>query len=143
VLQALILTDQAKMVLTPTYHAFAMYRVHHDARLIPLQLEAPSYGSGSEALPSLHASASRDARGVLHVSIVNLDPQRSAQLELRLTGQAVHAVSGRVLTASTVNALNDFESAPVRPVALTDARVTPEGVSATLPSKSVTVLAVE
>jgi alpha-N-arabinofuranosidase len=143
VLQALILTDQAKMVLTPTYHAFEMYRVHHDARLIPLEIEAPSYGAGSEALPSLHASASRDARGVLHISIVNLDPQRSAQLNLRLKGQAVHAVSGRVLTASAVNALNDFGSAPVRPVALTDAQLTPRGVSATLPSKSVTVLALE
>jgi alpha-L-arabinofuranosidase len=143
VLQALILTDEEKMVLTPTYHAFEMYRVHHDATMIPLELHAPCYGADAEALPSLHASASRDARGALHVSIVNLDPQRSAQLELRLAGRVVEAVSGRVLTASAVNALNDFASSPVRPTTLSGAQVTAQGVSATLPSKSVTVLTLE
>ena len=143
VLQSLILTDEAKMVLTPTYHVFEMYRVHHDATSIPLEISAPRYGSGADAPLSLHASASRDGRGVLHLSIVNLDPQRSAQVQVALGGRHPKSVTGRTLTGAAVNALNDFERAPVRPVALRGASFSADGVTATLPSKSVTVLAIE
>ena len=52
VLQAMILTDGPKMVLTPTYHVFEMYGVHHDATLIPVELSSPCYGSGAESLPA-------------------------------------------------------------------------------------------
>src|SRR5690606_3886824 len=109
VLQALILTQKSKMLLTPTYHVFEMYRVHQGATLIPLVVQAPPYAAGATPLPSVHASASRDAQGVLHVSLVNLDPSRSAELTLRLEGHAPKSVKGRVLTARAINAVNDFE----------------------------------
>src|SRR5213080_4429425 len=68
VLQAMILTDKEKMVLTPTYHIFEMYKVHQGARLIPVELTAPEYRFGQSSIPSLHASASRDQAGRLHLS---------------------------------------------------------------------------
>jgi len=142
VLQAMILTDQAKMVLTPTYHVFEMYNVHHDATLLPLEIQAPRYGAGADALPSLHGSASRDARGALHVSLVNLDPQRAAKLTLSLQGRGAKSVTARVLTAPTINALNDFQRATVEPKPL-EGKVADGRVSVTLPSKSVTVLTIE
>lgn len=142
VLQALILTQKSKMLLTPTYHVFEMYRVHQGATLIPLVVQAPPYAAGATPLPSVHASASRDAQGVLHVSLVNLDPSRSAELTLRLEGHAPKSVKGRVLTARAINAVNDFEKAAVEPQAL-PAEVAFGAIQAVLPSKSVVVLAVE
>jgi alpha-N-arabinofuranosidase len=142
VLQALILTDNDKIVLTPTYHVFEMYRVHHNATLIPLDLEAPRYGSDPHALPSMHASASRDARGVLHISLVNLDPERRANITLAVRGHSIDDVSGRVLTGPSIDALNDFGESSIQPSSL-DVRVTRDQISVSLPSKSVSVLTLE
>ena len=80
VLQAVILTDQEKMVLTPTYHVFDMYKVHQGATSIPVELQAPDFAFGALSVPSVSASASKDAKGTLHVSLVNLDPKSSKQL---------------------------------------------------------------
>ena len=62
VLQAMILTDKEKMVLTPTYHVFEMYNVHQGATLIPLEVKSPDYELNGKSVPSVHATASRDAR---------------------------------------------------------------------------------
>jgi alpha-L-arabinofuranosidase len=144
VLQALILTKQAEMVLTPTYHVFEMYKVHQGATTLPVQLSAPRYAWGRGTLPALHASASRDARGVIHLSLVNLEPNRSADVSLSLAGARVSRVSGRTLTAPAMNALNDFGARPgVAPAAFAGARVLGERVTASVPPKSVTVLTIE
>lgn len=144
VLQSLILTRGAQMVLTPTYHIFDMYKVHREGTSLPVELEAPRYTLGAGSVPSLHTSASRDARGVVHLSIVNLDPQRAANVTLKLTGKPVHTVSGRTLTAPNLTALNDFGTAPaVAPVPFQGARVQGDHVELQLPSKSVTVLDIE
>ncbi|HEU4581774.1 MAG TPA: alpha-L-arabinofuranosidase C-terminal domain-containing protein [Polyangiaceae bacterium] len=144
VLQALILTKGPQMVLTPTYHVYDLYRVHRDALSLPVELQAPRYVLGQGSVPTLHASASRDARGVVHVSIANLDPNRSAQLKLKLTGAPSRKVSGRTLTASNMTALNDFGAAPaVTPASFESFRIEGEQVLLTLPSKSVTVVSIE
>ena len=62
VLQAMILTHDEKMVLTPTYHVFEMYNVHQGAKLIPLEVKSPDYDMNGKTVPSVHATASRDAR---------------------------------------------------------------------------------
>ena len=144
VLQSLILTRDAQMVLTPTYHVFEMYKVHHDATSLPVELEAPRYARGQATLPTLNVSASRDARGVVHVSIVNLEPNRSAELSVKLTGAPAKKVSGRTLTAPSMTALNDFGQAPnVTPVPFTAARLQGDRVLLSLASKSVTVVDIE
>jgi alpha-L-arabinofuranosidase len=138
VLQALLLTDGAKLLLTPTYHVFEMYKVHQGATLIPIEMDPP----GADALPSIHASASRDARGGLHVSLVNLDPRREADVSLVLRGSGARAVSGRVLTGSSITACNEFGKSSVEPAALSGS-VSRGGVRVSLPSKSVSVLKIE
>ena len=142
VLQAMILTRQDQMVLTPTYHVFDMYQVHHDATSIPIDVQAPRYGSGPDTLPSVHASASRDRAGVLHISLVNLDASRGADVTVNLKGHGARSVTGRVLTAPSMNALNDFGSTTVEPKALA-AEVAAGGVTLSVPAKSVVVLALE
>ena len=128
------------MVLTPTYHVFDMYQVHQDATSIPVDVQAPRYGAGADSLPSVQASASRDRAGVVHVSLVNLDPLRGADVTVSLNGHVVTSVTGRVLTASTMNALNDFGRSAVEPKALAG-EVVAGGISVSVPSKSVVVLA--
>src|ERR1044071_7558413 len=106
VLQAMVLTDKEKMLLTPTYHVFRMYRVHQGATFIPVELTAPEYRFEQASVPSLSASASRDGEGRLHLSVVNLDPNRAAEVTTTVTGSAVKNITGEVLTAAAMNALN-------------------------------------
>ena len=141
VLQAMILTDKEKMVLTPTYHVFEMYKVHQDATLIPIDLTAPDYRLGAAAVPAVHASASRDKEGRLHVSVVNLDPNRAAQVSLKIMGAASGSVTGRVLTAPAMNAVNTFDAPDtVKPAPMTGLTVQGDQIALKLPSKSVVVL---
>jgi alpha-N-arabinofuranosidase len=67
VLQAVILTNEEKMILTPTYHVLEMYNVHQDATLLPLELKSTDYTLGADKLPAISASASKDKNGVIHV----------------------------------------------------------------------------
>jgi alpha-N-arabinofuranosidase len=138
VLQAVILTERERMLRTPTYHAFELYQVHQGARLVPVRIEAPDYGLADVRVPMLHASASRDAAGRVHLSIVNLDPVRSAVIE-RASGFS--RGEGRVLTGARIDAHNTFDApdtvVPVPFEAFTIGR----GAAPVLPPRSVTVLA--
>jgi alpha-N-arabinofuranosidase len=141
VLQAMILTDKEKMLLTPTYHVFEMYKVHQGATLIPVELTAPEYKLGQAAVPSLHASASRHAGGRLHLTIVNLDPNRPAQVLTKIIGASAGKITGRVLTAPAINAINTFDKTDaVKPVPFAGIQVQGDQVTLSLPSKSVVVL---
>jgi alpha-L-arabinofuranosidase len=138
VLEAVILTDQDKMLLTPTYHVFELYRVHQDATLLPVELRTPDYRLGDASLPMLDASASRDAAGRIHLSLVNLDPVRPAVVAAKgLFG----SISARVLTADRMNAHNTFDRAEaVCPEPFDDFSVGEDSTSLRLPPKSVVVV---
>ena len=75
VLQAMILTDKEKMMVTPTYWVFEMYNVHQDAILLPCELHSARLRLGEKTIPAVTASASRDNAGKVHVSA---DQRRSA-----------------------------------------------------------------
>lgn len=141
VLQAMILTNQEKMIVTPTYHVFEMYKVHQGATLIPVDLTAPQYSLAGASIPSLHTSASRDSAGKLHISIVNLDANRSAQVATRISGATPRNITGRVLTAAAINTTNTFEKPDaLRPMPFTDFKVEGDHINLKLPAKSVVVL---
>jgi alpha-L-arabinofuranosidase len=142
VLQALILTEGEKMVLTPTYHVFDMYQVHHDATFVPVEVTTDSSVLGADSLPAISASASRDAAGRLHLSLVNLDPKAEATVEARIEGQTPRSVSGRILTAPAIDTHNTF-AAPdrVRPAAFGGATLQGPILKVRLPPRSVVVVA--
>jgi alpha-N-arabinofuranosidase len=141
VLQAMILTDKEKMLLTPTYHVFEMYKVHQGATLIPVELSAPEYKFGQASIPSLHASASRDKTGKLHLSIVNLDPNHSAQVSMKVAGASIKSITGSVLTAPAMNTVNTFEKLDaIKPAPFTGFKIQAGVITLSLPSKSVVVL---
>ena len=142
VLQALILTEGDKMVLTPTYHVFDMYQVHHDATFLPVEVTTDNSVLGADSLPTVSASASRDAQGRIHLSLVNLDPKAVATVEARIEGQTPRSVSGRVLTAPAMDGHNTF-AAPdrVQPTAFNGATLQGPVLKVALPPRSVVVLA--
>lgn len=143
VLQAMILTCGPEMVLTPTYHVFDMYQPHQGATLIPTSVRAPNYAAAGEHVPSVSVSASRNADGVYHISLVNLDPTRPARVTIDTPGITAQQVSGRLMTADAMDAHNDFGSAnTLAPVAFTGATARAGAVELTLPAKSIVTLEV-
>jgi alpha-N-arabinofuranosidase len=144
VLQAMILTDKEKMLMTPTYHVFEMYAIHQDATLLPSDLTAAPYKHGQAEIPGLSASASRDKAGKIHVTLCNLNPSAPAEIVCELARAQAKAISGRVLTASAMQAHNTFDSPEeITPAQFHDANPAEHGFTATLPPKSVVVLELE
>ena len=142
VLQSMILTRGREMLLTPTYHVFEMYAVHHDALLLPLTIvNASYYVFGGDSVPAVSATASRDRRGVVHVTMSNVDPNQSRSVVAELRGVSASSATGRILTAPAIESYNSFEQPDVvRPVAFTGARVGNGTLTVALPPKSVVVL---
>ena len=142
VLQAMILTDGPKMVLTPTYHVFRMYVPFQDATFVPLAMDAGRYTHGTISLPRVDAIAARDAAGTIWLSFANVDPNRSAQIAATLAGMTPRSASGETLTGAAIDSVNTFDA----PNAVTPkpATVTIAGnrVSLTLAPRSVTVIGV-
>ncbi|MDP4150135.1 MAG: alpha-L-arabinofuranosidase C-terminal domain-containing protein [Bacteroidota bacterium] len=141
VLQSLILTDKDKMLLTPTYHVFDLYKVHQDAKLLPVQLESPDYVYGSGKIPAVNASASRDASGLVHISLVNLDPAKKVTVRTELKGISWNGVEGRILTSANFTDVNTFDHPDkVKPAAFTGAKKEGGQLVVEMPPHSVVVL---
>jgi alpha-N-arabinofuranosidase len=142
VLQAMILTDGPRLVLTPTYWVFEMHRVHQGATALPVEVRSPEYRAGALAIPTVSASASRDAGGVVHLSLVNTDPSQPAAVECALPGLPCAGARGRVLTAGSPDTCNTFE----HPRAVEPAPFAVEGraggLGALLPPKSVAMISI-
>jgi alpha-N-arabinofuranosidase len=140
VLQAMILTDREKMVLTPTYHVFRMYVPFQDASVVPVAFKAGFYTHDDVALPRVDAIAAKDAAGRLWLAVTNLDPNRPVTIAATVAGLTPRAAAGETLTAPKVDSVNTF-AAPVtvapKPIA---AQVQGGTVSLTLEPKSVTVV---
>jgi len=141
VLQAMVLTDKEKMLLTPTYHVFEMYKVHQGSTVLPIEVSTPDYVRADQRIPAVSASASRDAGGRVHLSLVNTDPNQPANVGCELRGFAPTSVVGRVLTASTMTAHNTF-AAPdtVAPKPFSGAKVEAGKLKVEMPPKSVVLL---
>jgi len=141
VLQAVVLTDGAKMLLTPTYHVFEMYAVHQDATQLAVAIETPGIGPDEARVPAVTSSASVDARGKIHLSLCHLDPVNATDVEIRIQGAAPASVSGRVLTAPTMQAHNTFAGpGAVKPAPYAGAKLSGGVLRAVLPPRSVVVL---
>ena len=141
VLQALILTEKEKMILTPTYYVYALYKVHQNATLIPQKLSCVSYVHKKDKIPALSASASLDKEGHIHISLCNFDPHNNHTLTCELRGAEADKISGQILTADKINSHNTFENNDVvKPVDFKDIRKEKGKIIVNLPSKSVVVL---
>jgi alpha-N-arabinofuranosidase len=143
VLQAMILTDKEKMLLTPTYHVYEMYTVHQDAKLLLSEVQCADYVLGGDKIPGVNVSASVDKAGKIHITLCNLNPNSATEVACELRGATAQKLSGRVLTAPEMANHNTFEKPEsVKPVAVDGLKAAGGGFAVTLPSKSVMVLEV-
>jgi alpha-N-arabinofuranosidase len=143
VLQAMILTDKEKMVLTPTYYVFKMYVPFQDATFVPVAFSAGTYTHGDISLPRVDAIAAKDTNGKLWLEVTNLDPNEPVEVEASLAGIAAKSAAGETLTAPGVDSVDTFEAPNTvvpKPVV---AKVQGGKVALKLEPKSVTVVSVE
>ncbi|WP_163409248.1 alpha-N-arabinofuranosidase [Flavobacterium ajazii] len=110
VLQAVILTNKAKMIMTPTYHVMKMYAVHQDAKLLPVSFESPSYTFNGETLPAVSASASKDKNGVVHISLVNIDAKNKNKIEIDIKDLGIKNFTGTIITSTKLQDYNSFDT---------------------------------
>ncbi len=146
VLQAMILTEGERMILTPTYHAFDMYKVHQGAELLLTESSLAAFVNGGGTLPALSVTASKNARGDIQISLVNIDPNQAAEASLELRGPHAEwtSVSGTLLTATKMNAHNTFEQPDeVAPVPFRDVNVVDDSLHVKMPPMSLVTLIIQ
>jgi alpha-N-arabinofuranosidase len=146
VLQSVILTEGEKMVLTPTYHVFDMYKEHMGNKLLQYGFKGaePVYSFGEESVPAVSVSASKcEESGQIFVTLCNLDPNNSQNVEIDIRGAAGNysTAEGTVLAGSAMNAHNTFDKPDnVKPAAMNKIPVRNNSLTVTLPPMSVTAL---
>jgi alpha-N-arabinofuranosidase len=143
VLQAMILTDKEKMVLTPTYYVFKMYVPFQDAAFIPVTFDAGTYTHGGVSLPRIDAIAARGADGKLLVEITNLDAEYPVAIDADLTGIKATSAKAETLTAPTVDGINTFDSPNTVTPKETAVRLQGGKISLTVEPRSITVVSIE
>ena len=158
VLQSMILTQGDKMVLTPTYHVFRMYNVHQDALFLPADVKCETMQVRNErfhpgrsedeeptrTLPLLSSTCSRDAQGLIHLSLSNVDLKEKQTVTVTLDDVRVKDVTGVILTSKDIADHNTFEDPDhVRPAEFKGMRVDKRNksvITVTLPAKSIVTL---
>ncbi len=143
VLQAVILTKEEKIILTPTYHVLEMYAVHQDATVLPLELQSNDYAMGNDKLKAISASASIDQRGLIHITLVNIDSKNSQEVTINIKGTKTKPTSvvGRILSSEKLQDHNTFENpTKIAPKVYLGASLNLDVLKAKLPPFSVVVL---
>ncbi len=106
VLQAVILTEGEKMIKTPTYHVFHMYRHHQGAELVA----SDSSGIGEWKVPEVMESASvKD--GIVTITLNNLSATESREIDVQFAEAKNYEVAeARIVTHADMHAHNTFEA---------------------------------
>lgn len=145
VLQAMILTEGEKMILTPTYHVFDMYKVNQDATSLSVDNNFEQYQFNDDKLLKLSVSASKDNKNNIHINLACVDHLQGTQFALDVRGIDINNVeiSGTILTASEKNAHNTFEQPEnIKPMEFTNFTIVDGKINVNLPPMSVAVLTV-
>jgi alpha-L-arabinofuranosidase len=144
VLQAMILTDKEKMVLTPTYYTFQMYVPFQDAKTLPLAIkDNTSYTLGTTTIPGVSATAARAKDGKLYLALVNTDPHKPVDVAVNVAGSKAKGAAGKVLTSAVMDAHNTFQNPQAIKPAAFSARAAGGKLSIKVPAKAVMVVALE
>jgi alpha-N-arabinofuranosidase len=143
VLQAVILTDEEGIVLTPTYHVFDLYQPHMDALLLPTYLNGPEYELNDQSLDALSVSASLGKDGNTNITIVNIDPENDVLLDVEIVGFEAKSITGKYISSKEFKDYNSFEDPDVIKInELKGLKVSNGKITAMLPAKSVVLLEV-
>lgn len=149
VLQSMILTQGDKMVLTPTYYVFKMYNVHQDATYLPIDVKCEvakleGERNKNRELPMLSATASKNAQGVIHISLSNVDAKERQVVTIDLANVQGKQVAGEILTAAKLTDHNSFDQPDqVKAVPFSGAKLKKNVLTVDLPAKSIVTLEIK
>lgn len=139
VLQSVILTDGEKMIKTPTYYVFKMYKEHQENTLLGSYITTPMLNSVNDKkdFPQLCESASVDENGTVYSTITNNSSTKSAKIKCQVADTKVKSITAEILTGEC-HEKNDFdETENVKTVPFTDFRKLKDGFTAIIPACSV------
>jgi len=142
VLQALLLTEGRRMVLTPTYHVFNLMQGHQGSHVVETRLECPRLPLSGEESPALSigATLSSDRRELL-LSVTNVLLTAEVQLDIEIAHGATQWQETQILTAADIHAHNTFaHPRAVQPIAASAPTSLRSGWRVHLPPKSLVVL---
>lgn len=143
VLQAMILTDGNRMLLTPTYHVFDMYQPFQGATPLGATVNTPNYSNGTDTIPAVDVSAARGRDGKIYLALVNTDPDNPARVTTDVAGVNARGAVGRVLTGPAIDTHNTFDRPnTIQPTAFRG-RASGGKLVFDLPAKSVAVVQVQ
>ncbi len=136
VLQSVILTEGERMVKTPTYHVFDMYKEHQDAML------ADSFIDDKSGLPDISQSVSvKD--GKMHITISNASLTEEKEINAEISGFDFNKVSAEILTED-VHAHNTFDIPnKVEVKTFTNVKMSENTLKFTLPPCSVVAIEIK
>jgi len=145
VLQSMILTKGEKMLLTPTYHVFDMYKVHQENILLPIEINTENYIQGKRSIPAINGSASIDSDNQIYVSLSNINPNQEINIEVVFNDFNLEKseFTIKILRSEQLNAHNTFETPEiVKPEKYTDANfsIKENNLVFDMPSKSILVI---
>jgi alpha-L-arabinofuranosidase len=141
VLQAVILTDRQKIILTPTYHVLEMYNVHQDALMIPVDLQNVYYWAGKDSLPAISISASRDPEGFVHISLVNIDAGKTNRVQIEGLERGWKLTGSRVLASASIQDHNSFDDPEkIKPALFSGVTIEDSRLQVDMPPASVVVI---
>ncbi len=136
VLQSVILTEGERMIKTPTYHVFDMYKEHQDAML------ADSFIDDKSGLPDISQSVSvKD--GKMHITISNASLTEEKEINAEISGFDFNKVSAEILTED-VHAHNTFDIPnKVETKTFTNVKMSENTLKFTLPPCSVVAIEIK
>ncbi|MCR5527372.1 MAG: alpha-N-arabinofuranosidase [Lachnospiraceae bacterium] len=143
VLQAVILTDGADMLLTPTYHVFDMFKDHQDAELLASYIENEVIGTEKEKVPEISQSASIAEDGSITITLVNASDDKDETIDVIPVEYNAKEVKASILTGE-MHDHNDFTNKEkVKLADYTDFKLESNGhITVKLPAMSVVSLKV-
>ncbi len=134
VLQSVILTEGAKMLLTPTYYVFHMFKHHQNAQLLESYMETAEIGTEEYKVPDISESVSMDEKGNIHITLGNLSPSADNSIEIQFSDKKVSQITGTILKGDMA-AYNTFDQPEqVKEESFTGYSITDQGsIKLTLP----------
>ena len=143
VLQSVILTEGPKMVLTPTYHVFRMFKYHQGSKLLNSFLTGvEETGIGEAKVTEVTESVSEGEDGIVNITLNNLSLTEEKEVEIGFDKLSPEVVEASVVTGQ-MNDHNTFENSEVVVTKkLDNIETTTNGLKVVLPARSVVLVRV-
>lgn len=109
VLQSVALTEGRKMLLTPTYYVFDLYKAHQGGTLIDSFIETETIGIEDQTVPNLNESVTVNADGEIISTLCNLSATEAYDVELTVFDNNIKSATAAILH-NKFNSYNTFEN---------------------------------